>query len=300
MAERVSPSPLRVYLTLVLGIFACATSVIFIRKSTTDAILLSAARLLLAALFLLPVFWRDIKKHAGFTLKELLLRAAWPAVLLGIHFISWIMGARLTLAANASIIVNMVPAVSPLLLLLLTREIVNRREAAGTIIALIGVVLLAFEDYHLSRDFFRGDIICFLSMLFYASYLVMARRNRAMPSIWLYVVPLYAMAGFLCLVIYAAGLRMPSKTVFTNTPIVEWGIILGLTLVPTIIGHSIMNWSFKHLRGQTVSICNQGQFIFAGALGLGLLGDVPGTLFYVASVLLVGGAILSMARPAKG
>jgi hypothetical protein len=43
-----------------------------------------------------------------------------------------------------------------------------------------------------------GDITCFVSILFFCVYLVQARANRSFPSVWLYVVPLYAAAGPIC------------------------------------------------------------------------------------------------------
>ncbi len=75
-------------------------------------------------------------------------------------------------------------------------------------------------------------------------------------------------------------------------------LILGLGIIPTVIGHSLVNNAMKHFRGQIVSIINMGQFVFAGIMAFLLWGEVPAKTFYVAAALLgvaawvaVGGAI---------
>jgi drug/metabolite transporter (DMT)-like permease len=280
------------YFILILGVFCCSTSVIFIKIGSTDPIVLSAYRTLLGGIFLIP-FILKVKPEGRPTLAQLLKRAAPPAFFLGIHFITWIIGARLTPSANASLIVNMVPVVMPILLLFVVQERISRVEAAGTAVAILGVVLLGLGDFNLSREHALGDAVCFLSMLFYAFYLIFARKNRDLPSIYLYVVPVYLMAGLLCLAI--AGMsELAGKPVVWLGPNIrnETISILGLALVPTVFGHSIINWALRTIRGQAVVIINLAQFIFAGLMGFVLLSEVPHAVFYLSSLLVVIGAVI--------
>jgi len=57
-------------LLLLVGVFACSTAVIMIKACSEDAVLLSAYRLLIAAIALTPVFWRDYRRHRD--------RYGWP------------------------------------------------------------------------------------------------------------------------------------------------------------------------------------------------------------------------------
>jgi drug/metabolite transporter (DMT)-like permease len=124
-------------------------------------------------------------------------------------------------------------------------------------------------------------------MLLFAHYLAQGRVNRDFPDIWLYLVPLYAMAGVLCF-----GISLLVANPLEAHAPRDWLLSLGLAVIPTIMGHSILNLSMKHLRGQIVSVFNLCQFIFVGVLAFLLLDEVPQTLFYVASCLVVGGALL--------
>ncbi|MGC9452626.1 MAG: DMT family transporter [Oceanipulchritudo sp.] len=280
-------------LLLIFGVFCCSTSVIFIKVGQTDPVVLSAWRLLLGGLFLFPLSlgaWKKVRDQGP---QRILRRTLPPALFLGIHFITWIMGARLTPSANASLLVNMVPVVMPFLLFFVISERITRTEGLGTLAAMSGVLLLGIGDFNLSREYALGDVICFLSMLFYAFYLIYARKNRDLPSIYLYVVPVYLMAGLLCLGI-AGLLELSGRPVLWLGPDLKMEAvsILGLALIPTVFGHSIINWALRSIRGQAVVIINLAQFIFAGIMGFVLLGEVPHLVFYLASLLVVGGAVI--------
>lgn len=281
------------YLLLLIGVFACSTSVIFIKIGVTHPIVLSAYRLLLGGLCLLPLAIAPWRRRGEFRTRLILRQALPPALFLGIHFITWIIGARMTPSANASLIVNMVPVVMPFLLLLVVEERISRAEGAGTLLGMTGVLLLGLGDFNLSPEYALGDLVCFLSMLFYAFYLIYARKNREMASIYLYVVPIYLMAGLFCLaialVLQAAGYPI---NWFGPDHRMEWISILGLALVPTVLGHSLINWALTRIRGQAVVIINLAQFIFAGIMGYLLLDEIPALVFYIASALVVIGAVI--------
>ena len=119
-------------------------------------------------------------------------------------------------------------------------------------------------------------------MLFYAFYLALERKNRYFPTVWLYLVPLYFVAGVVCFVI-ALFFVNPFQPYSSR----EILLILGLGIVPTVIGHSLVNYAMKHFRGQLVSIINMGQFVFAGIMAYLFFDEIPRWTFFVASALLV-------------
>ncbi len=226
---------------LLFGVFACSTAVIFIKLSTVHPLLLSGYRQVLASLILLPLFLRDVRRYRDRYGLTHIRRAALPAFMLATHFASWTVGARLTNAANATLIVNFVPVVMPFLMFFVTHEVVSRGEVAGTMIAIAGLLVLTVGDVTFSAEHVSGDMTCFLSMLLFAVYLSLARRNRNFPSIWTYVVPLYFMGGMMCFA--AAAAVTPLLQVF---PSKEYLYLAGLAIIPTICGHSILNYSLKH------------------------------------------------------
>jgi drug/metabolite transporter (DMT)-like permease len=274
-------------LLLLVGVFCCATSVLMIKASQLHPVLLSAYRLILSAALLSPLYVINRRKYRSQFAGQDVRLALLPAALLAFHFITWTQGAQWTHAANATLIVCMVPVVMPFLLFFTIGEKITKLEIVGTVMALSGAVWLTASDFWMSRQTLMGDITCFVSMLFFSFYLVQARANRDLPSIWLYVVPLYAVAGLICFLIALFVVRP-----LTMPPPREYPIILGLAVVPTIFGHSILNHAMRHLRGQTVSVVNLFQFIFAGVLAYFLYDELPRPVFYAAGTLVVAGAII--------
>ncbi len=269
-------------LLLLISVFAASTAVIMIKASTVQPVLLASLRLFVATVVLAPVFAVHYRRHRATYTWDHFRASIVPGLILAIHFMSWVVGARMTPTANASLIVNLVPLAMPFFLALLTDERLTRNEILATVVALIGVIFLTASDLNLSPQYFWGDVICFVSMLFYALYMALGRKNRHFPSVWLYLVPLYAVAGLVCFII-ALFFTNPMQSYSTQNIL----LILGLGIIPTVIGHSLVNYAMKHFRGQIVSIVNMAQFIFAGMMGYLLFGEVPHGSFYIASILLV-------------
>jgi drug/metabolite transporter (DMT)-like permease len=283
------------YLLLFLGVYACSTSAIFIRMSATDPLVLSALRLVFASVFLAPVFLAELRRHGRAFTREHLRRTHAPALVLAFHLILWTLGARMTAVAQATLIVNLVPIALPFFLLWLARERINLAEVAGTALAIIGLATLSVKDALSGGGSPAGNAVCFASMLLFALYLALGRRNRDFPSIWLYVIPVYAQAALVCLVV-----ALPRIRTFDVGSAREWALMASLAAIPTVCGHSLLNLSMRRIRGQIVSLCNVSQFVFAGAMGYLLFREVPSAMFYAASAMVVAGvAIVVFAMPAE-
>jgi drug/metabolite transporter (DMT)-like permease len=183
----------------------------------------------------------------------------------------------------------MVPLVTPFLLHALVRERLTKGEFLGTGVAVIGLVVMSIADAHVSMETLIGDLICLLSMLFLAVYVALGRRNRDFGTIWLYVVPLYWVAGLSCM---AVSLRWNWPwQVGTRW---DFAVLVGLAIVPTITGHSILNWAMKHFRGQIVSLMCLTEFFYAGIMAYFLLDELPDWSFYAAVALILTGAAIAL------
>jgi len=274
------------YVLLFIGVFASSTAVIMIRMSHTHPTVLAALRLLLAAALLAPLYWNARKKHQAVYTREHRGRTFLPAALLALHLILWGFGSRLTPVASASLIANLAPIALPFFLHYLVGERINRTEIIGTALALSGVIALTAPGLR-GGEGLLGNVICFGAMIAAAGYVALGRRNRDFPSLWLYVVPVYLQAGLISLVV-----SLPWLHTFEFGSGREWLLMLGLACLPTILGHSMINYGVRHLRGQIVSLCNVTQFVFATVLGFLFFHELPSLLFYAASTLVVAGIAL--------
>ena len=188
----------------------------------------------------------------------------------------------MTPAANANLIVTMMPIVMPFFMLLMFQEQIRSRELIATFIAVAGMVFMAADDFSISRTHFKGDLVCLVSMILFAWYLALARTNRHVKSVWLYVVPVYFIGGLSSFII----------ALFFSSPFHHYTgynllMIFLLAAVSTVIGHSALNYAMQKLRGQTVTVINMAQFIIAGIFGYFIYNEVPALGFYVATALLI-------------
>lgn len=264
--------------------------------SNVDPLMLTGLRLAIAAIALGPLAIRDWRRHRAELNWSHLRDCVFPALAMSAHFVSWIFAARLTLASNGSLIVNLTPIVTPFLLALISSERVTNREILATLTAAVGLAMLFVADYRHSSDTFLGDVLCFVSMLLFAVYLVLGRKFRHHPTTLLYVTPLYAIASIVTFALspVLGSLFGPSqmKGFWQEAP---W--VLLLALLPTIIGHSLLNQAMRCLRGQVVAVVNMSQFVFAGLLGWLVLGEQPGVTFYPAAFLVVLAGLIAAEAP---
>jgi drug/metabolite transporter (DMT)-like permease len=280
---------------LFFGVMCGATAVIMIKAGDEQPFLVASFRLLIAALVLSPFFLRDLKNYDGeFGLTQIGWTVA-PAVALAVHFMSWVVGARMTFVANASLLANLTPVAMPFFVWIFFKERVSRQEVFGSALTLLGVLVLTVSHLRLSPEYFKGNLICFGSMLAFACYLALGRRNGGRLSLWLYMVPVYAIAGLLCL----------GTAVFFINPIKAYTLknvllIIGLGIIPTVFGHTILNYSLKFFRGQIVSVCNLTQPIFAGVFGYLIFKEKPAANFYPAALVIFAGVLVVLLEKRKG
>ena len=283
------------YPLLFLGVFACSTSAVLIRLSTADPFVLTAMRLLIASALLAPVLRSELRRHGAAFTRDHMRRTRLPALVLAVHMISWTLGARMTAVAQSTLIVNLVPIALPFFLFWIASERINRAEVVGTALAILGLLVLSAKDALAGGGSLAGDLVCLVSMLLFALYLALGRRNRDFPSVWLYVIPVYGQAAFVCLIV-----ALPWIRTLEAGSAREWAIMAALAAVPTVCGHSLLNAAMRRIRGQIVSLCNSSQFLFAGVMGYLLFDEVPRPMFYAAcAIVLAGVAIVVLAIPAE-
>ena len=284
-------TPLRL-LILSAGEILGVSSVYFIKSSTLEPVLLASYRLLAAAFFLFPFFLRELKGASRPYRTRDLLMPCIPGILLSLHFITWITGARMIPSAHSTLIVNLTPAVTPLLLLMMAGERLGKGEALGSLLVLFGSFFLVHNDLNLDRTYFRGDMACLFSMITLATYLVLSKRF--MKGLWTYLFPLYLAGGIFCF-LFSFTMTNPFTTPLTRSDMIA---VFALGIVCTIGGHSIMNWAMSKMRGQLVSLFNTSQFLYAGIMGFLFFGEVPQRNFLIASAIIVAGLIFSVLNPA--
>ena len=276
------------YLVLLMGICAAATAPFLIKLSVpVGPASFAAARCLIAAAILAPWFHTALRERGRPFGRDDMLVVLPGGVLFAIHMATWSFGVRETTAVLSTLIVNLNTVFTPFLIYLVMRERITAGEVLGSVVSTAGVAWLALGKDASGVTTPRGIAVCIVSIAFCAAYLTMGRRFGRGRKLIVYVAPLYAVAGTLCLA-YAvvAGEPMPP-------PSPRLALLAFLAaLVPTVLGHTAMNYAMIHLPSQVVAMANPVQVVLVALAAVPLLGERPGVRVILPAILVVAGVAI--------
>jgi drug/metabolite transporter (DMT)-like permease len=296
MAHDGSASAARADLVLVGVNLVYATSYVATRLTLDDVppATLALLRCLLGAALLVPLARRS--------LAEISRVDHWRIVAMGalgfgaaFAFAHW--GLLDSTAANAALLIIIEPitiiALSPLLL----GESLRRREAVGSVLAVIGTVLVVLNGIPWLTERlaprWRGDLLLILSGVAYAAYSLIGRDvlRRHPASVVTGLSILWGAAGLVpfAAMEWWAGAR-PHWTPFA---------VIGtayLAIVITALAYLVWNWALERVPAPRAAVFLNVQPIAGAAFGVALLGD-PFTVFTaLGGLLIIGGLWLTVQR----
>lgn len=267
---------------LFIAVLAVSTGAPLIRYAApAPALTVAAARVCLAGLLLTlmaPGAWGHFRRLSG--------RERWFVIgagaLLGAHFGTWVTSLYLTSTAASVALVATQPMFAALFAGALG-DAIHRREVVGMSFALLGCVVLGGgELFSGSTDALIGDALAIAGAATAAGYLLIGRRLRtAMP-----------LAAYLALVNTFAGFALLACALVAGAQFVGFAprvyIAMALAaIIPSLIGHTLLNWSVRRAPAHLVALAILGEPIGASLMTLAAFGEVPPS-----HAVLGGGVIL--------
>jgi drug/metabolite transporter (DMT)-like permease len=285
---------MQVYVGLFIAVLAVSWSSIFIRWcGDTSPIIISFYRMLWSAI-LFGIIVR-VKTSATPFLKPLnskdrgLILLA--GVLLALHFVAWIFALQLTTIAHSLLILSSQPVFALILSPFILRERGGWRAVVAVSITLIGVTLIVWQDFGFEIEPVWGDLLSLASALFVTLYIFIARYLRGRIELLPYLMMVYG----------AAALTLIAVSIFGDYPIIAYPakihfMMLLLALVPTGIGHSLLNWSARHIEVYKVNIASLGELVLASIMAFIFFGEKPYGIFYAGAGLILIGILLAISE----
>jgi drug/metabolite transporter (DMT)-like permease len=263
--------PLAAWLCLVAGALATAWGgPIVLLAEAADPLAKAAWRCGLATLFLLPF----ARRH---------LAPAWRALppreralqfvaggALALHFASWIASFEYTSVASSLVLVCTTPLWTALLSPWMADERPKPRELAGMAVALVGVAGIGADDFRVGGQAWIGDLLALLGALAAAVYLLLSRRiQRRVPTLAFLSVCYGSAAAVLLGACLAGGVALSGFDGRTTLALV------GLAVVPQLIGHSSYNLALRWLPTPTVAVAPLTEPVLGSLIAFLLLDEVP-------------------------
>ena len=190
-------------------------------------------------------------------------RIIFAGIFLGCHFACFFVGVRHTSIANATLLANMGPIFTLLIALAQGRKS-NTMTYLGLGMAVVGAIIIQANDFSiLGGENFFGNSLALLSALFFALTYVVAETIRVETGNIVYGRVLFLVAAITLLVIAVFF----GNSIFDFQPQhIVWLLFLGL--VPSILGHNMLNYAVKYVTPTAVSSVSLGEPIIASLLSL--------------------------------
>lgn len=274
-------------LILVVAVLAVSTSAPLIRYAApAPALTVAASRVCLASVLLwilAPGAWGML---ARLPRREQLLVLG-SGLLLGAHFAVWISSLYLTSTAASVALV----ATQPIFAALFARALgdsIQGREITGMLVASAGCLALGGGDlWHGDITAVAGDALALAGAATAAGYLLVGRRLRQ-------ALPLMA---YLAMVNGVAGLALLVTAVIADAPFAGFDgrVYLAIALaavVPSLVGHSLLNWAVRRTPAHLVALAILGEPVGAALLTWLFFAEIPPVHAAAGGAVILAGILL--------
>jgi drug/metabolite transporter (DMT)-like permease len=286
--------PFKWHLTIVLlvGILAVSTSAVLIRLATSSAgvsgvgfsLVLAASRLSIAALILVPT-WQTFRQPQASALRF----AIGAGLALAIHFATWISSLSYTSIAASTTLVTTNPIWVALLSWKWFGEKPTRTTFLGICITVMGGIVIGLDNASATgSNPMLGNGLAIVGAWAASLYILLGREaQRAGLSVGHYVLVAYSVAAIALLPLpFLAGAS------YVGYPLITYGYIALMALLPQLIGHTSFNWAIRHMPPTLVTLVILLEPIGSTVLASLLFREIPGIqVLFGAIVLLVGVAV---------
>ena len=273
--------PKRIYLVLLLALVSVSSTSLVIRHvAFVPALTLAFWRMLSAS----GLLWAySVKKPQSLIRIENRRQIVLAGFFLGLHFALFFVGVRNTSVASATLLANTGPVFTALLSWFIGQR-VSKSVMLGLLLSVFGIVVVQWSEFGLENNNVWGNVFSLLSGFCIAmTYMFASQIRKTTENV------LYGRSVFLVAAMTIGAVAMLSGvSVFDfDKNDVVWFLFLGI--VPSILGHNMLNYSIKFLSPTAVASIPLGEPILASAFGyLLFLEKIPESAIFGAPIVFIG------------
>ena len=162
----------------------------------------------------------------------------------------------------------------------------------GIGMGVVGGVVLTEGDLITGGELLYGDLLALAGAAAAGSYFLIGRKVRRTVSNISYTAIVYLGSAIVLVLTVAL-----TGTQFTGFTEVTYSMIILVTLVPQLLGHSSLNWALGHLSATLVAIAVMAEPVGAVMLAWIILGETPPMTGVIGGALVVTGVYFAFRRP---
>lgn len=246
---------------LPLGVVAISLASIFIKICDAPPLIIAVYRLGLATLVLLILYPKRVFRKVSFLPPREILLCLLAGIFLCFHFAFWISSLKYTSVASSIILVTTNPIFVALASAFFLREKISLVLLFAISLAILGVMIIAWDDLDKGQDNLWGDALALAGALMSSGYLLVGRRIRQKLELVPYITLVYGVAA-----ISLTILALLNGDSFFNYSRRVYILFFLLAFIPQLIGHTSLNWALKFFSAPLVAVIILGEPIGATIL----------------------------------
>lgn len=200
--------------------------------------------------------------------------------------------------------VSLVSATSPLLVMLMAalflREPISLRKSAGVFVGIAGALMIVLFSWKIDANASpMGILLCFVNILFYASYLLVTRTisQKYHPVTlmkWMFLI------GSVCCIPMALPTLHDVPILHGPVPVAAWLNLFTVLIFSTVVAYFLLPIGLRYLRPTTVSMYSNLQPLVTAVVAIAVGQDIFTWNKPVALLLIATGVYLVTTSRAKG
>lgn len=218
------------------------------------------------------------------------------AIIAGIVFASdvavWNLSLLKISATVSTLLANLAPVWVGLISYFLFKKKSGRLFWIGTIISIVGMVVLVGYQHILHLELNTGILLATLASLFYAIYILITKNIMANIDVFSFM--FYSMLGasvFMLLVNDFIG----NEIIHLSTKV--WLCFVGMGIICQLTGWLTINYALRYLESTKVSITLLSQTVFAAIMAAIFLGERLALNEIIGSVIVLVGIATTFLKP---
>ncbi|RLE53856.1 MAG: EamA/RhaT family transporter [Candidatus Methanomethylicota archaeon] len=284
----VSNSKFKGWISLLVAVVGVSWASIFVVLSSAPGVVCAFWRLTFSSI-LTWLALMAIERRVKFVLNHLFLTFI-SGLFLAAHFAFWMESLFMVPVAISTTIVCSHPLFSSFLGFMVMGEKPRIIQLAGSIIAILGLLLLVTSTSQLAGELgLLGVVYALIGALTVAAYFTIGKFLRRKLNTLTYTALVYSWAT-LAILMYALILHVD----LIGYDLKSWLAFLALAFIPMLLGHTMLNYALKYFSLIAVTTVTLGEPVGASLLAMMILGEQCDVITYFSITITLVGIALTL------
>src|SRR3954452_24268041 len=237
------------YMILLIAVISLSTSAILVKVSSAPSGVIAFYRMLFSIIIMSPLFFYKYRHELKELSKRDWLFSSIAGIFLAFHFILWFESLNYTSVASSTVLVTLQPLFAFIGSYFVFKERFSKKAILSCVLAIAGSTMISWGDFQISGTALYGDLLALIACALITINFMFGQTVRKRLSLVTYTFIIYSIST----VVLFGYVLIVGEPLFPY-PVSDWIYFILLAIFPTLLGHSLFNWSLKWMNSSTISM----------------------------------------------